>query len=326
MNKYRNIKIGAIVLISLFVLIWGLNFLKGLSLFKEEKKYNVLYNKVGGLENSTRVMLNGFQIGQVESVSLDTSNFKIHVSIVLSEKVRIPVNSVARIVSSDLMGTKEVHLILYDTTAYYNFGDTLVSGLEKDLREEVNAQIYPLRQKAEELMMSFDSILVGVQSVFTKNTQKQIAEIFKNINLTISSLENVTDDLSEFVHEEKDNISSIIGNVDSLSASLVENTGEMNIIFDNLAAFSDSLSKVDIAGTIREADEAFKNVREITDKINTGHGSLGLLLNDTELYGNLTKASKELKFLLKDLRTNPKRYVHYSVFGRGDSKTNNNVE
>ncbi len=326
MSKSRNIRIGLIILISLFILIWGLNFLKGLSLFKEEERYHVVYEKVGGLENSTRVMLNGFQVGQVESVSLDTESFMIHVSIVLSENIRIPKKSTARIISSDLMGTKEIHLILYDTSAFHNFGDTLLPDIEKELREEVNAQIYPLRQRAEELMLSFDSILIGVQSVFTKKTQKQIGEIFKNINLTISALEKVTNELSVFVHDEKDNVSSIIGNVDSISASLVSNTHEMNIIFDNLAAFSDSLSQVDIASTIREADIAFKNVREISDKINSGYGSLGLLLNDTKLYANLDKASKELELLLKDLRENPKRYVHYSVFGRGETKTNKSVE
>ena len=325
MNKRKNIIIGAIVLVTLFIFIWGLNFLKGLSLFKEEQKYHVVYNKVGGLEASTRMMLNGYQIGQVEEVKFDTETFKIHVSLVMSENIRIPLKSVARIVSSDLMGTKEVHLILYDTTAFHNFGDTILPDIEKELREEVNAQIYPLRQKAEMLMLSFDSVLTGVQSVFTKKTQEDLAMIFKNINLTIESLEKVAEDMTHFVHEEKDNISSIINNVDSISEVLTNNTGKLNGIFDNVAAFSDSLAQLDLTNTIREADMAFKNVRQITDKINDGQGSLGLLLNDTKLYENLDKASTELNLLLKDLRANPKRYVHVSVFGRNE-KSNKNVE
>ncbi len=312
-------------MLSLFALVWGLNFLKGLNLFKVEKKYNVIFEKVGGLENSTRVMLNGFQVGQVESVEFNTTTFNIHVGIVLSENIRIPLKSVARIVSSDLMGTKQVQLILYDTTAYHNFGDTLLPAIEKELREEVNAQIYPLRKKAQELMMSFDSILIGVQAVFTKNTQEQIAEIFQNINKTIGSLEMVTLELSDFVHEEKGNISNIIQNVDSISLTLANNTGKMNVIFENLAVFSDSLTKVDLASTIHEADLAFKNVREISDKINNGEGSLGLLLNDTKLYTNLDKATKELELLLTDLRENPKRYVHVSMFGKKD-KTKKKLE
>ncbi len=325
LNRNRNIKIGMVVLLSLFALVWGLNFLKGLNLFKVEKKYNVIFEKVGGLENSTRVMLNGFQVGQVESVEFNTTTFNIHVGIVLSENIRIPLKSVARIVSSDLMGTKQVQLILYDTTAYHNFGDTLLPAIEKELREEVNAQIYPLREKAQELMMSFDSILIGVQAVFTKNTQEQIAEIFQNINKTIGSLEMVTLELSDFVHEEKGNISHIIRNVDSISLTLAKNTGKMNVIFENLAVFSDSLTKVDLASTIHEADLAFKNVRKISDKINNGEGSLGLLLNDTKLYTNLDKATKELELLLTDLRENPKRYVHVSMFGKKD-KTKKKLE
>ncbi|MCF8457828.1 MAG: MlaD family protein [Bacteroidales bacterium] len=326
MSKFRNVKIGAIVLVSLFVLVWGLNFLKGLSLFKEEKRYNVVYTKVGGLENSTRVMLNGFQIGQVDEVKLNTSTFKIHVGIVLSENLRIPLKSVARIVSADLMGTKEVQLILYDTTAFHNFGDTLLPAFENDLREEVNAQIFPLRQKAEALMLSFDSLLGGVQAVFTPKTQSQIAQIFKNINLTISSLEMVAKELSGIIHEEKGSIASILQNVDSISTTLADNTGELNTIFDNLAVFSDSLSHLDLAAAVHEADLALKNVHEITNKINNGEGSLGLLLNDPKLYANLEKASKELELLMKDLRTNPKRYVHYSLFGKKADKPQKNIE
>lgn len=326
MSKFKNIKIGAIVLVSLFILVWGLNFLKGLNLFKEEKKYNVVYNKVGGLENSTRVMLNGYQVGQVNEVSMNHSTFNIHVGIVLSENIRIPLKSVARIASSDLMGTKEIQLILYDTSAFHNFGDTLQSDLEKDLREEVNAQIFPLRQKAEALMLSFDSLLGGVQSILTPKAQSQIAQIFKNINLTVASLETVANEISGIMHQEKGSIASIIRNVDSISTALAGNTQQLNNLFNNLSTFSDSLSQLDIAGTIREADLALRNVHQITDKVNTGYGSLGLLLNDTKLYSNLEKASKELELLLKDLRHNPKRYVHYSVFGSKTKKTNKTVE
>ena len=327
MKKYRNIKIGAIFLVTLFLLVWGINFLKGLSLFKSENHYYVVYDKIGGMQVSNRIMLHGFQVGQVSKIEFDTIDYKsLIVELTLTKNVKIPVNSIAKIVSSDLMGTKEINLILSDSLRYYKENDTLVSDIESDLREEVNAQITPLKAKAEDLMASFDTLLIGVQSVFTNKTRQHIADIFSEINKTIRNLNNITNELDHFVKEEKGNVSDIISNIDSISGSLVSNTEEINNIFKNVSVISDSISKLDFATTLEQANEAFRDMKEITTKINSGEGSLGLLLNDTELYNNLDKASEELNLLLKDIRENPKRYVHYSLFGRREKKASQNLE
>lgn len=311
----------------MFILVAGISFLKGLNLFKKEMKYYVVYDKIGGMEVSSRVMLRGYQVGQVSSIQFDTTDYRsLIVELVLTKNVKIPLNSIAEIVSADLMGTKEIHLIFNDTTAFQKDGDTLTDGIEADLREEVNAQILPLKKKAEDLMMSFDTLIVGVQSIFTHKTREHIAQIFANINNTIASLNNITAELDHFVKEEKGNVSHIISNIDSISSTLVSNTEEITNIFTNISVISDSLSKIDFANTLRQADEAFKDMKEITDKINSGEGTLGLLLNDTKLYTNLDKASEELNLLLEDLRENPKRYVHYSLFGKKDKKASQNLE
>ncbi len=327
MKKYRNIKIGALFLFTLFILIWGVNFLKGLSLFKSENHYFVVYDKIGGMEVSSRIMLHGFQVGQVSKIDFDTIDYKsLIVELTLTKNVKIPVKSVAKIISSDLMGTKEIDLILSDSTSYHKDNDTLIADIESDLREEVNAQISPIKAKAEDLMASFDTLLVGVQSVFTNKTRQHIADIFSEINKTIRNLNNITHELDHFVKEEKGNVSNIIANIDSISGSLVSNTEEINNIFKNVSVISDSISKLDFANTLQQANDAFADMKEITTKINSGEGSLGLLLNDTKLYNNLDKASEELNLLLKDLRENPKRYVHYSIFGRKEKKASQNLE
>ena len=120
MKKFRNIKIGAIFLVTLFILIWGISFLKGLSIFKSEKHYHVVYDKIGGMQVSSRVMLRGFQVGQVSKIEFDTIDYKnLFVELTLTKNVKIPVNSIAKIVSSDLMGTKEINLILSDSSRFY---------------------------------------------------------------------------------------------------------------------------------------------------------------------------------------------------------------
>ena len=327
MSKSRNIRIGGLVLLSLLILIWGISFLKGLSIFSKEQNYYAVYDKIGGLEVSSRIVLNGYQVGQVRAIEFDTTDYRnLVVKMVLNKDVKIPLKTTARIISADLMGTKAINLVFYDTIPCHSHGDTLVAGIETDLREEVNAQIYPLKQKAEALILSFDSLLVGVQSVFTNKTRAHISLIFENINNTIGSLNRISKDLDHFVHEEKENVSSIIGNIDSLSGSLLSNTKEINNIFSNLSSLTDTLSKIDFVTTMNNANNAFNDISEITNKINSGQGTLGLLLNDTELYNNLDKASEELNLLIKDLRENPKRYVHYSMFGRKDKKSKENLE
>ena len=327
MNKLRIIKIGTLVIFSLVVLIWGISYLKGLSLLKQERYYYGVYDKIGGLSVSSRIMLNGYQVGQVENIEFDTTDYRnLLVTMVLTENVKIPMKSIARIISSDLMGTKEINFIFYDTIPCHNPGDTILTEIEAELREEVNAQIAPLKKKATELIQSFDSVLIGVQSIFTNKTRDHIAMIFENIHTTIAQLTQITAQLDLFIKDEKGNISSIISNIDSISGTLANNTKEISNIFNNISTISDSLSRVDFAGTIEKANKAFTDISEITNKINSGEGTLGLLLNDTKLYNNLNKASEELDLLLKDLKENPKRYVHYSVFGGKEKKAKQNLE
>jgi phospholipid/cholesterol/gamma-HCH transport system substrate-binding protein len=321
LKKKRNTIIGIYIVVTLAVLIWGLSFLKGLSLFEKERNYYVVYDKIGGLQKSSRIMLNGYQVGQVSDIKFDTTDYRnIIVSLILHQDVKIPVRTVARIVSSDLMGTKEIHLIFSNANELYKVGDTLVPGIDKELAEEVNAQIAPLRYKVEELISSFDSVLVGVQSVLTETTQENLRRTFQNINSTIQNLLTITNELSVFIREEKGSVASVIHNIDSVSAALSRNAASIDQMIRNLSAFSEGLSGVDVATVIKNAQKTMDEVQSVAVKLNEQEGTLGQLIHDKSLYLNLEKSSRELQLLLKDVRENPKRYVHYSLFGKNNTQ------
>ncbi len=328
MKIHKNTYIGFFAIVVLVILIWGISFLKGLSLFQAERNYYVVYEKVGGLQRSSAIMLKGYQVGQVQDIYFDTIDYQsIIVKLMVDQDIKIPLNSEARIVSSDLMGTKEIQFIFSESDSLHALGDTLKSGIEKELSEEVNAQIAPLKAKAEELISSFDSVLVGVNSVFTENTRESLRKTFLEINNTIKNLTVITEELSIFVENEMGHVANTFGNIDSVSQTLKANSGKIDNIISNLSVFSDSLSTADIASTIKEAESAFKEINMITEKINAGEGSLGLLINDEDLYLNMEKSTKELEILLKDIRENPKRYLNVSVFGgRKSGETNTQVE
>ena len=327
MKISKNTFIGIFSVIILTILIWGISFLKGLSLFETERNYYVVYEKVGGLQRSSPIMLKGFQVGQVRDIYFDTLDYQtIIVKLLVNQDIKIPLGSEARIVSSDIMGTKEIHFFFSETESLHKLGDTLIAGIEKELSEEVNAQIAPLKIKTEQLIESFDSVLVGVQSVFTASTRESLRKTFININKTIKELTVITKELGEFVAEERHVVASSLGHVDSITKVLSDNSYHIDNIIKNLSNFSDSLNAADIASAVRGAESAFNDISEITAKINSSEGSLGMLINDKDLYLNLEKSSKELELLIRDLRENPKRYVHYSVFGKKGEEANVQVE
>ncbi len=317
MKITKNIYIGIFAFTVIAVSVWGFNFLKGHKVFQPKLFYYAEFDRVGGLIPSNRVSLKGFKVGQVEKVYFDTTDFsKLIVQIYLEENIKIPKGSIAKIISADLMGTKEIELILSKHPELHQPFDTLNSEIEKELMEEVNAQIAPLKFKAEELISSFDSVIVGVQSIFTERTIINLRESFAALGSSMKDIEKLSRNISDVVQAEKASLQSLIKNFDSLSIVLANNTDNLDKTLINLALLSDSLASAPIKKSITELEKTLSELAQITAKINNGEGSMGLLINDKELYDKIQGASKELEALLEDLRKNPSRYINVSVFGR----------
>lgn len=199
-------------------------------------------------------------------------------------------------------------------------GDTLTSDIQPSITEEVSYQMLPIKRKAESVMASLDSVLSVIQYVFNEDTRENLAHSFESIKFTIQNLEHTTYNIDTLVTTQRNRLAVIFDNIESISTNIKNNNAKLANIISNFSTLSDSLSKAKIVSTINSANKAMLNFSEVTEKINSGEGSLGLLINNDSLYNQLAKSSKDLDLLLEDLRLNPQRYVHVSVFGKSPKK------
>jgi len=313
-SKYT--KLGILVLTSLTILIWGISFLKGVDLLKRNTNYYVVYNKIDGLLESSLVTINGYQVGQVSKIGfLGDYSGRLLVTLSLQGNFKIARGSVAKIVSSDIMGTKSVKLEIVHSGEYFKSSDTIPGTIEQDLKEQVSMQVLPLKKKAEELISSLDSALTVVTAVFNQRTRENLTESFENINLTVANLEAASAELKKIMGEGK--INSIVTNLDSISTTISNNSGRIDNILKNVSSLSDSLSKLNVSPVFAELSSSVSGINTIIQKLNSKDSSAGLLINDPQLYRNLNSLAGSLDLLLKDVRNNPKRYVHFSAFNVG---------
>lgn len=311
----RELKIGIVFVFALAALVWGFSFLRGKDFFTKERKFYSVYDNIGGLTVSNPVYINGLKVGHVSNLHFAPSmSGDIIMEITILNEFPIPNNTIARIISEDLLGSKAVDLLLGDSPELAVTGDTLISSVESSLKEEVNAQILPIKLKAEELISSIDSMVVAVKGVFNKDISSEILASVQSIRATFQNLERTTSNVDTLVYEQSSRIASILYNLDLITRNFRENEGQINSIIDNLAQTTDSLAHANIPATFLKLNEVVSNLSAITDKIEKGEGSLGLLMSDDKLYKNLESATYELTQLINDIRVNPKKYVRFSVF------------
>ena len=318
MKIKKEIKVGLLIVIASGLLFWGLNFLKGNNPFSPKINYYALYSNVEGLNISSKVTLNGYKIGKVENISFSPESYgKVLVEISLTQDIKIPDSTVAQIYSLDLMGTKAIQLNFSNHDTYYSVGDTLYSETEQDLKEQVSAQMLPLKLKAEDLMLSIEDAMKVVREIFNKTNINSIENSLYNLNRTFKTLNHTSSELDSLLSNNRERLASIFTNVESITANLKNNNDQITLILSNLSDVSDSLAKSKLLSTINNANKAMESVYNIMAKIERGEGTMGMLINNDSLYNNLNKSSQDLDKLLVDLRENPKRYLHYSLFDFG---------
>ena len=315
-SKYT--KLGILMVITISILIWGLSYLKGHDFFKNTNYYFVRYQRIDGLTESSPVTMNGYKIGQVNNIDIaaDKSGDLI-ITFNIDGDFRIPRNSVARIFSSDIMGTKSVKLIISDSKEFYSPRDTIPGAIEGDLKEQVSMQVLPLKVKAEELLATLDSAITVLTVIFNEEARKNLSESLKNINSTISNIEKTSANLQELVSVEKENIKSIIENMNAVSATFRDRTGTIDTILNNLSVVSDSLSGLSLTPLIGSVTEAAGQLREIVQKFNSDQSTAGLLLNNDDVYKQINELLGSFELLARDIKNNPKRYLHFSALDLG---------
>lgn len=286
-----------------------------MNIFSNERVVYAVYEDVGGLEKANPVKINGLSVGQVRNMYFtDDGNANIVLEMVISNNLPIPHNSVAKIISSDILGSKAVEIILGNTPEFLESGDTLKADIEISIKDEVSRQLQPIKTKAENLMMSIDSVLTMLNEIFSSANTRNITKSVEHMANSFENLESTTNTIDELMKGQKNRLENIFGNIESITQNLQANEGNLNNIIENLSSFSDTLAQARVAETISHVNRTMTEVSEITRKINNGEGSIGMLVNDDSLYIELEKSSRELNLLLEDIRLNPKKYVKFSVF------------
>jgi len=309
MNK--EFKIGLFAIASIIALVFGVNYLKGINILNDSRDFYAVYENIGGLQVGSPVLVNGYKVGMVSNIDLLTEkNQNLLVTISLDKEFDIAKNTVCKIVNQDLMGTKGIALMLGDTDELVRGGDTLISGIEGSLQDEVNAQILPLKNKAEELIGSIDSVMMIVTAVLNKDTRENLRNSLSSLDKTFELMSQPMEKVDSMVDLNDERIAKVVKNLESISSNLESSNGEIKNILTNFSSLSDSLAKADIATVLQ-------NVSDITTKINNGEGSIGLLLKDDKIYVNFEKSTRELASLLEDIKKNPSRYVNFSIIGGG---------
>ena len=312
--KIRNeTKVGILAAFAIALLIIGYNFLKGNSIFSSETNLLAKYTRVDGLTVSKPVLINGFQIGRVAKLALQNDG-TILATLSINSKYPIPENSIARLEGTDLLGSKAIVMELGNSTKMAEEGFVLNGNVEKGLMEQVE----PIQKKAEMIISKMDSVLSSVNTILNPNLQKNVDRSFNSIAETLGSLENTSKKVDAMVGSESKRISAIFANVEGITANLNNNNQKITDILANINSVTDQIAAANFKQTLTNANQAIADLQGVIANMKDGKGSLGLLLNDTKLYDNLNSASKNLDNLMIDLKANPKRYVHFSVFGGGN--------
>ena len=309
MNK--EFKIGLFAIICIMALVYGINYLKGVNILSDNRDFYAVYENIGGLQVGSSVLVNGYKVGIVSNIDLLTEqNQNLLITISLNKDFDMATNTICKIVNQDLMGSKGIALVLGDNEELIAIGDTLISGIEGSLQEEVNAQILPLKNKAEELISSIDSVMMIVTAVLNKNTRDNLRNSLSSLDKTFELMSKTMIKIDSMVDLNDERISKVVYNLESITSNFESSNGEIKNILTNFSSISDSLSNSDFVTVLQ-------NISDITSKINNGEGSIGLLLKDDEIYVNFEKSTRELSLLLEDIKKYPSRYVNFSIIGGG---------
>ena len=318
MKYSKYVKLGLLIVITMAILFWGVNYLKGHDIFKRSSYYFVVYERIDGLLEASKVTMNGFQIGQVKNISFAPNKTgNLIVTLMIDSDFKIPVNSIAQIVSSDIMGTRSIRMILSEEIAFYQTNDTISGAIEGDLKEQVSLQVLPIKNKAEQLLSTIDSAITVLTVIFNEDARENLSESFENINRTIENAQLITSDLQQIVSAEKGNIQQILVNIEEITSFLSNNTAELEKTIKNLSSFSDTLSQISVSPIITNIADASNQILSLLEKINSDENTAGLLLNDDQLYLSITALSENLGFLINDIQANPKRYLQFSAVDFG---------
>lgn len=304
MKIKKEIKTAILVLSGILLFIFIFNYLKGENLLSSSRKITATYDNVEGLVPSAAVTINGHKIGKVQDITFtEDGSGKLEVLMLIDSNFKFSKNSTAELYESGLIGGKAIAIVpANDGAENVISGDVLRSEIKPGLTDLVNQRLTPLQQKIEKVMESTDVLLANINSVFDEKTKSSIRGSFSQLEQTIASFESTSNALNALLQDNKTSITTTLDNFSNIS--------------ENLSEVSSNLAEADLKQTINGLQSTISNFDQLLKNIEKGEGSIGKLMKDEGLYNNLEGALGQMEALLEDMKLNPKRYVHFSLFGK----------
>lgn len=308
MKKISNeVKVGGTALITILVFIWLYSFLKGKDFFSSTAHYYVVYDNVGGLSESSPIEVNGYKVGVVQSIRfLNPESGKLLVVLSVDKGFRLPVNTLSEITTASLIAGMKIQLVYGSGPGFYSNGDTIPGVLAESIITKFGNEIIPIKEKLMNLATVLDSVIISVNDIMDPRFRKDIKS-------GISNLSNATRGLDE------KSIKETLDNINRFTLMLGDNSARLNKTFENLASITDTLVQADIYNTINNLRASLENTSLLMGNLNDGKGTAGQLMTNDSLYRNLSQSLESLNLLFEDMKANPKRYVHFSLFGKKNS-------
>tara|TARA_B100000475_G_scaffold50993_1_gene34903 strand:+ start:3017 stop:3946 length:930 start_codon:yes stop_codon:yes gene_type:complete len=301
-----EIKTGVLVLTGIILFIIGFSYLKSNDVFIKDRVFYAVYEDVEGVSKGTPVTISGFNVGSVQDIKFFNNSSKLLLKFRVENDFNFSNQSTAQIYETGLIGGKALAVIPKYGNEIAKSGDTLNSSIAPGLTELVNDKLSPLQEKIESMVVSADSVLISLNSVLNTQAKDQIQSTITNFSSTVTDLKNSAGTLDEMISMNKNKINNIITNVNKSS--------------NELSDLSNSFS--DLTVIIENLSESSNSIENIVNEISSGNGSLGNLIYDDNLIKSLNAASSNINLLIEDLRLNPKRYVHFSLFGKKNKPYN----
>ena len=304
MKLSKEIKTAILVISGILLFIFIFYYLKGENILDNSKKITAIYDNVEGLAASAPVTINGHKIGKVQSIEFsDDRSGRLNVNMLIDSEFEISKNSTAQLYEAGLIGGKAIAIIpAFDGADSVQSGDFLSSDVKPGLTDLVNQRLTPLQEKMETMMVSADSLLGNLNTLFDTQTKENIKSSIAELSTTIASFKSTSESLNNLVVDNTSDIGETITNFNKISEDLTT-------LSNSLAAADLDTIMIDLKSTISSFDQLLTNIEN-------GEGSVGKLMKDDAVYNNLEGATKQLEQLLEDMKLNPKRYVHFSLFGK----------
>ena len=305
MKINREIKTAALVIGGILLFIYGFSYLKGKSIFKDTKTLYTVYDEVEGLIPGAKVTINGLSIGKISNIDFLPSTTKILVTMDVRKELNFSKESAAMLYEVGLIGGKAISIVpKFDNNKTIQSGDTLRSEIKPSFTDLINRQIEPLQIKIESMLTSADSLFVGVSNVLDSDTQANLKNTLENLSVTMENINNASLAAHNILAQNQEQLNATFVNIKDTS--------------ENLKSITDSISSAEISRSINQFSKTVAGLNTIVSAIDAGEGTAGKLIRDEALYDNLRAATKELELLMRDLKNHPKRYVHFSLFGKKD--------